>query len=193
MEVFMSSRQKKDTVVEKGLLIEPFIHYIRGQKVILDVDLARIYGVTTKRFNEQIKRNQKRFPDNDFIFQLTDEEYFVLRSQFATSKAGSGGRRYLPYVFTEYGAIMAANVLNSPSAVKMSVFVVRAFLHMRTVLSRSKDLARELAQLEKKLTGRLDAHEVAIVDILRRMMELLEPPPDVPVPAKRPIGFHAIP
>jgi hypothetical protein len=188
-EEFFMFRQKNGTVVEKGLSIEPLIHYVRGQKVILDADLAMIYGVTTKRLNEQIKRNKKRFP-SDFMFRLTVIENRNLKSQFATSSLDHGGRRKLPLAFTENGAIMAANVLNSPSAVRMSVFVVRAFMRMRTVLSGSKDLAKELAQLEKKLTGRLDVHEVAIVDILKRMMELLEPSPEVPVPPKRPIGFH---
>ncbi len=188
----MSSRPKKDPVIEKDLSIEPLIHYFRGQKVILDADLARLYGVPTKVFNQAIKRNRDRFPE-DFMLRLTKpevKEFFCLRSQIVTSKDRRGGTRYLPFAFTEHGAVMAANILNSPSAVQMSVFVVRAFMRMREVLSGSKDLAKELARLEKKLTVRLDVHEVAIVDILKRVMALLEPSPEVPVPTKRPIGFH---
>jgi hypothetical protein len=150
------------------------IRTIRGQRVILDADLARIYGVPTHRLNEQVKRNDKRFPP-DFLFQLTAEEAKNLKSQIAISSS-HGGRRTLPYAFTENGAIMAANVLNSPQAVRMSVFVVRAFVQMRELLGSTKDLAKQLAALEKKLTERLDGHENAIVDVLRRMMDILDPP-----------------
>jgi hypothetical protein len=171
-----------------GLLIRT----IRGQKVILDTDLARIFRVPTFRFNEAIKRNRERFPD-DFLFQLTREEQESLTSQIAMSKVGRGGRRTLPYAFTENGAIMAANVLNSPEAVRMSVFVVRAFVQMRDLLGGTKELARQLADLEKKLTARLDVHESVIVDVLRRVMEILDPPPPPPEPPKRRIGFHVRP
>ena len=168
--------------------LEPRIVTIRGLKVILDADLAKIYGVPTKRLNEQIKRNPARFPE-DFIFQLTDEENNNLRSQFATSSL-HGGRRYLPYAFTEHGAIMAANVLNSSTAIEMSVFVVRAFIKMRETLANNKALALKLAQLEKKLTKRLNVHERAIVHVLgevRKLMASAEPSPD---PPKRKIGFE---
>ena len=171
--------------------IGSLIRTIRGQKVILDSDLARIYGVTTKRLNEQVGRNAKRFP-HDFLFQLTAEEAEILKSQFATSSS-HGGRRKLPYAFTENGAIMAANVLNSPEAVRMSVFVVRAFVQMRDLLGGTKELARQLADLEKKLTARLDVHESVIVDVLRRVMEILDPPPLPPEPPRRRIGFHVEP
>ena len=172
--------------------ITPLIRTIRGQKVILDSDLARIYCVPTKRLNEQVKRNAKRFP-SDFLFQLAAEEADSLRSQFATLKSGRGQhRKFLPYAFTENGAIMAANVLNSPEAVRMSVFVVRAFVKMRELLGGTKELARQLADLEKKLTARLDRHEVAIVEVLRRVMDILDPPP-LPEPPRRQIGFHAEP
>jgi hypothetical protein len=153
--------------------------------------LARIFGVPTFRFNEAVKRNRARFPD-DFLFQLSREEYANLISQFAISSA-HGGRRKLPYAFTENGAIMAANVLNSPEAVRMSVFVVRAFVKMRDLLGGTKELARQLADLEKKLTARLDEHEVAIVEVLRRVMDILDPPPPPPEPERRQIGFHAEP
>jgi hypothetical protein len=167
------------------------IRTIRGQKVILDSDLARIFGVPTYRFNEAVKRNRDRFPD-DFLFQLTREEQSNLISQIAISST-HGGRRKLPYAFTENGAIMAANVLNSPEAVRMSVFVVRAFVQMRDLLGGTKELARQLADLEKKLTARLDVHESVIVDVLRRVMEILDPPPLPPEPPKRRIGFHVEP
>jgi hypothetical protein len=165
------------------------IRSIRGHRVILDADLARIYGVPTKRLNEQVKRNAKRFPP-DFLFQLTAEEAENLKSQIATSSS-HGGRRKLPYAFTENGAIMAANVLNSPQAVRMSVFVVRAFVQMRELLGSSKELAKQLADLEKKLTERLDGHDAAILEVLQRMLDILDPPP-LPEPPRREIGFHTV-
>ena len=130
--------------------IERTILRLRGHNVMLDADLARLYGVTTKRFNEQVKRNVRRFPA-DFMFQLTQEEYADLKSQIATSSAtGHGGRRHLPYVFTEHGAIMAANVLNSPRAVQMSIIVVRAFIRLRQMLLSNAELAKKLDALEAK-------------------------------------------
>ena len=170
--------------------VESRILTIRGQKVLLDSDLAAIYGVTAKRLNEQVKRNPKRFPP-DFLFQLTREEAETAlrsRSQIATLKRGQN-IKYLPYAFTENGAVMAANVLNSPEAVRMSVFVVRAFVQMRELLSGPKELALELKKLEAKLTDRLDLHETAIVDVLRRIMELLDPPP-APSVTEKSMGFH---
>jgi len=177
--------------------IEHMIMTIRGQKVILDADLARIYGVPTKRLNEQVRRNTDRFPP-DFAFLLTDQEVTNLRSQFATSSyegirsqiaANShGGRRYRPYVFTEHGAIMAANVLHSKQAIQMSVFIVRAFIRMRQMLVEQRSLARKLAELEKELTARLDVHETAINEMLRQIKRLLSPPPE-PEPPKKRIGF----
>ena len=168
--------------------LDELIRELRGQKVILDTDLARIYGIPTFRFNEAIKRNRERFPE-DFMFRLTVAEFAALTSQFAISKKGRGGRRTLPYAFTEHGAIMAANVLNSPHAVQMSVFVVRAFLKMREALSASPQLAKKLAALEKKLTARLDVHESAIVQVLQEVMQILNPPPPPPSPPKPRIGF----
>jgi phage regulator Rha-like protein len=171
--------------------VEPLILAVRGEKVILDADLARIYGVPTKRLNEQVRRNAERFPA-DFLFRLTESEakaWLRSRSQIATLKRGQN-IKYRPYAFTEHGAIMAANVLNSPQAVQMSVYVVRAFLKMRSVLSDSRQLARKLAQLEKELKSRLDLHETAIVEVLQRVMDILDPPPQ-PEPKRRQIGFHA--
>jgi ORF6N domain len=164
------------------------IRTIRGKKVILDFDLAEIYDVPTKALNQAVKRNLTRFPD-DFIFQLTAKEIAdLMRSQIVT--AYKRNVRFLPYAFTENGAIMAANVLNSPEAVRMSVFVVRAFVQMRDLLGSTKELAKQLAALEKKLTDRLDGHEVAIIEVLRRVMDILDPPPPPPEPSRREIGFH---
>jgi hypothetical protein len=172
-------------------IITSAIHAVRGKKVILDADLAKLYGVPTKAFNRQVKRNAQKFPD-DFMFQLTLKEFESLRCQIGTSNK-RGGRRFLPYAFTENGAIMAANVLNSPEAVRMSVFVVRAFVQMRDLLGSTKELAKQLAALEKKLTDRLDGHESAIIEVLRRVMDILDPPPPPPGPEtpKRRIGFNA--
>ena len=181
---------KKKTGSIKPEQISNAIFSIRNQRMIMDKDLAFIYGVPVKRLNEAVNRNRTRFPE-DFIYQLTRQEVRNLRSQFATSSWG--GRRYLPYAFSEHGAIMAANILNSDRAIEMSVFVVRAFVKMRAVLSSNKALAEELRKLESKLTGRLDAHELAIVDILRRLMKLLEPQPIPSLPEskpKGPIGFQ---
>ncbi len=122
---------------------------IRGHAVILDSDLAALYGTTTKRLNEQVKRNSARFPD-EFSFQLTEKEWTSLRSQFATSKKGRGGRRYMPYVFTEHGALMAANVVNSDLAIQMSIAVVKAFVKMRRMALSAEGIARKVNQLEKK-------------------------------------------
>jgi len=178
--------------------IEHMIMTIRGQKVILDADLACIYGVSTKRLNEQVRRNADRFPP-DFAFVLIVQEVRNLKSQFATSSLGlnlsqfltrstHGGRRKLPMAFTEHGAIMAANVLRSRRAIQMSVFVVRAFIRMRQILIGQKGLARKLEELEKELTARLDIHETAINEMLRQIRRLLSPPSEPERPKKR-IGF----
>ena len=157
---------------------------LRGQRVILDADLAALYGVETKRFNEAVKRNAARFPV-DFMFQLTAEESDSLRSQIATLKTGRGQhRKYLPYVFTEHGAIMAATLLNSPRAVEVSVFVVRAFVQLREFLASNKDLARQLKALEKRIEKKLGSHDQAIAGIIDTLRQLMSP-----VTAKRRIGF----
>jgi hypothetical protein len=145
--------------------------------------------VTTTRLNQQVRRNADRFPA-DFAFQVTADEFAGLMLQIATSKKGRGGRRKLPLAFTEHGAIMAANVLNSPRAVQMSVFVVRAFVKMRAMLGDNRHLAEKLAELERRLTGRLDVHEQAIVHILDEIKKLMEPLPPPPEPKRREIGFH---
>ena len=168
--------------------IDGMIRTIRGVRVMLDRDLAKIYGVPTFRFNEAIKRNRHRFPP-DFMFRLTREELDVLISQNAMSKPGRGGRRTLPYAFTEHGALQAANVLRSQRAVQMSVFVIRAFVKMRETLRGTPELVEKLAALEKKLTSRLNVHEAAIVEVLQELMQILNPPPPLPEPAKPRIGF----
>ena len=177
-------------MVNRGVppLIDNMILTIRGQKVILDRDLAALYGVPTFRFNEAVKRNCKRFPD-DFMFQLTSEERAALTSQIAMSKIGRGGRRTLPYAFTEHGAVMAANILHSDKAIQMSVFVVRAFVKMRAMITTQKDLAGKLAALERSLTRRLNIHERVISDIIQQIMSLLNPPPPEPDPPRKQIGF----
>ena len=162
--------------------VENRILLIRDQKVILDSDLARLYEVSTKRLNEQAKRNIARFP-SDFMFQLTEAETSFLRSQFATSKIGRGGRRYLPYAFTEHGAIMAASVLNSERAVQASIYVVRAFVKLRQILATHKELAQKLALLERKL----QSHDGQIRGLFDAIRELMLPPKTRP---KKQIGYH---
>lgn len=161
------------------------IYLIRGQKVMLDADLAQIYGVATARLNQQVGRNPERFP-RDFVFQLTRKEFDNLMLQSATSSSGHGGRRKPPLVFTEHGAIMAATVLNSPQAVRMSVFVVRAFVKMREMLASHRDLALKLEELERSLTTRLGEHDRTISTILTELRRLMTPPD----PPRRRIGFH---
>ena len=155
---------------------------VRGLRVMLDADLAALYGVQTRRLNEQVRRNRDRFPD-DFVFELTSEEAGNLKSQSATSSWG--GRRKLPFAFTEHGAIMAATVLNTPGAVEVSVYVVRAFVKLRDLLTGNKELARHLKVLERRLERKLAAHDEAIAEILEAIRELMNPPE----PPKRPIGF----
>jgi ORF6N domain len=161
---------------------------LRGQRVILDADLAAIYGVSTKRLNEQVKRNEERFP-GVFAFQLAvaeKAEVVAICDHLRRLKFSP----VLPRTFTEHGAIMAANVLNSHRAVQMSVFVVRAFVKMRATFAETRDLARKLSALEQERKGRLDIHEAAIVDVLQRIMKVLDPPPPPPEPPSPGIGFH---
>ena len=208
---------KKKTTYLPPEPVESLIVPVRRQRVILDTDLARIYGVPTKALNQAVKRNAGRFPA-DFVFQLTEKEareVAAMRSQIVTlndkqssenaqpvgvvadapnrSQIVTGSHkhrdpRFRPFAFTEHGAIMAATVLNSPQAVQMSLFVVRAFVKMREVLTHNKALADKLAELERKLTSRVDVHERAIVVILRELRELMNPQPR-PEPARKPIGF----
>ena len=185
---------------KKGIVpverVQSYILRIRGHNIILDRDLAWLYGVPTKRLNEQVKRNKDRFPE-DFMFQLTWEEAKALRSQIATLNGGDAERpgsqnatlkrganiKYRPYTFTEHGAIMAANVLNSPKAVQASVFVVRAFVQLRQMLSTHKDLARKIDELDRKV----QTHDTAIIELVRAIKALMQPP-EAP---KGRIGFRA--
>jgi hypothetical protein len=162
------------------------IRSIRGQRVILDADLAGLYGVPTFRFNEAVKRNLARFPE-DFMFRLTKEEWEelqALRSQNAILKPGRGQhRKYPPYAFTEHGALMAANILHSSRAVAMSVYVIRAFVKMRENLVANAAILKRLAEIDKTLL----LHDGALRDIYQKLRPLLEPPPPPPKPE---IGFH---
>jgi hypothetical protein len=176
--------------------LEPLILAIRGQRVMLDADLARLYRVSTKRFNEAFNRNRRRFPV-DFAFQITAREHSDLRSQIATSslqsidslrESGSGrrshgGRRHLPWVFTEHGSLMAANILRSERAVRMSIYVIRAFVRLREEAAADAAIRKRLAEIDTTLI----AHDNALHDVYRKLLPLLQPPPDSP---KRRIGFH---
>lgn len=175
-------REKKAVVPLERVVSR--IYLIRGQKVMLDADLAELYGVSTRRLNEQVKRNADRFPA-DFAFHLTNQELAILMSQNATSSLnphGHGGRRKRPLVFTEHGAIMAASVLNSSRAVEVSIFVVRAFVKLREILSSNKMLAHKLNELECKLA----THDRAITELIEAIRQLMTQPEPK---KKRPIGF----
>ena len=188
-------KTRKATVTVKGADIEelaPLILTIRGWAVILDADLAQLYGVPTKRLNEQARRNAARFPE-DFMFQLTPDEFETVKSQLALSRhasmrshfatASKRNVRFLPYAFTEHGAIMAANVLNCATAVEMSVFIVRAFVKMREQLLTTVTLEKRLSEVEKQLL----THDAALRNLFRSIRPLLLPAPG---PEKKPIGFE---
>ena len=182
--------------------LEPLIFRVRGHRVILDADLARLYGSTTKALNQSINRNHERFPI-DFAFRLSTKEFTDLRSQIVTSSvqpvdpAGETGNRsqivtgsqkhrsrdFRPWVFTEHGALMAANVLRSEQAVQMSVFLVRAFVRLREQVAANTTILKRLAEIDKTLLE----HDSALRDLYRKLLPLLEPPAD---PPKRRIGFH---
>lgn len=159
-------------------VIENKIYFIRGRKVMLDHDLAKLYGLLIKRLNEQVKRNLERFPA-DFMFQLSKEETEALRSQFAISKKGRGGRRYLPYVFTQEGVAMLSSVLHSRRAIAVNIQIMRVFVRLRQLMISHKDLARKVEELEKKY----DAQFRGVFEAIRRLMKEEEKP-------KAPIGFH---
>ena len=182
--------------------LEPLIFMVRRQRVMLDADLAHLYGVGTKRFNEAFTRNSRRFPA-DFAFQLTAVEFSDLRSQiaissaqradqksefanwsqFATSSASRRGKTYRPWAFTEHGALMAANILRSEQAVRMSVYVIRAFVRLREVIAANSAILKRLAEIDRTLLQ----HDAALRDIYRKLLPLLQPPPD---PPQRRIGFQ---
>jgi hypothetical protein len=190
-------RVENDPNAEKSL--EPLILVVRGQRVILDFDLARLYGVTTKALNQAVKRNTARFPA-DFAFQLGAEDAERLRSQFVTSNVNTtvnprdarnrsqivtssrGGRRYQSWAFTEHGALMAANVLRSDRAVQMSIFVTRGFVRLREHIAANAAILRRLAEIDRTLLQ----HDAALRDVYRKLQPLLAPPTEAP---KRRIGF----
>jgi hypothetical protein len=174
--------------VSRGILV------IRGHKVLLDADLARLYGVSTGRLMEQVKRNRSRFPP-DFLFQITDQELANLRSQIAISSlpvAKWGGRRSAPFAFTEHGALMAANVLRSRRAIEVSIFVVRAFVRLRDTLMAHKDLARKLDDLERRMGAIASDHATLAAgtrEQFRQVIETLRQLMAPQTPRRRPIGF----
>ena len=177
-------RPKKLSSTERlavpGELVERKIYLIRGHKVMLDADLAALYQVPTKRLNEAVRRNLDRFPE-DFMFQLTDEEAISLRSQFATTNTGRGGRRYLPYAFTEHGLAMLSSVLSSARAVQMNIVIVRAFVRLREVLATHRDLADRIEHLD----AAQKKHASVIAGVVKEIKKLSRP-------ARRPksrIGF----
>src|SRR5215470_10256714 len=170
---------KKIAILAKR--VESRIFLIRGHRVILDADLAELYDVEVRALNQQVKRNAQRFPA-DFLFQLTAAEAENLKSQNVISSSGHGGRRKLPYAFTEHGAIMAASVLNSERAVEMSIFVVRAFVHMREALTANRQLMAKFKELERRIEG----HDADIQELVEAIQELMESPPA----SGRRIGFE---
>lgn len=175
----LSNMSASDNKVISPLQIEKRILLIRDQKVMIDADLAALYGVTTKRLNEQVKRNNERFPE-DFMFRLTAEEKQEVVAN-CDHLAQLKFSRTLPFAFTEYGAIQAANVLNSSHAVDMGVYIVRTFVRLREMIIANKELADKLDALEQKLAS----HDQAIVGLINTMRELMAPQPT----NKRPIGF----
>jgi len=171
-------RQK---IVAPAPVIENKIHLIRGQKVILDSDLAELYQVPTHRLNEALKRNRSRFPQ-DFVFVLTNQEVESLKSQIATSKTGRGGRRYLPYAFTEHGVAMLSSVLRSERAIRINIAIIRSFIHLREMLAAHKDLS---ARIEKLESGHTD--HASIITLLVKEIRALK---ILPEPPRNPIGFR---
>ena len=174
------STKSGNLLPEKKIL--EIIMVVRGVKVILDSDLAILYGVETRRLNEQVRRNIDKFPD-DFMFQLSKEDFENLKSQIATSSHSWGGRRKLPLVFTEHGALQAANVLNSPQANKMSVFIVRAFVKLREMVLANEKLARKFIELEKRVSD----HDEILIELVREIRKLIDGPK--PKGKTRYIGF----
>jgi len=163
------------------------IDIVRGHRVMLDADLAELYGVETKVLVQAVKRNLARFP-GDFMFQLTSGEWEALRSLSVTSKPGRGGRRYAPYALTEQGVAMLSSVLGSERAIAVNIEIMRAFVRLRDLLSSNKELARHFADLEHRLERKLAAHDQAIASILDAIGQLMNPPQS----PKRPIGFVAL-
>jgi hypothetical protein len=177
----MTNPKSENRIAISSQQIEGCIFLIRGQKVILDSDLADLYGVETKALKRAVRRNRARFPE-DFMFQLNNQEFIRLRCQNGTSKTGRGGSRYLPYAFTEQGVAMLSGVLTSPRAIKVNIEIMRAFIRLRQLLGTHKELARKLAELEQHLRHH-DEQIQAIFDAIRQLMAAPEKPP-------KKIGFH---
>ena len=165
-------------------IIQSKIYLIRGRKVMLDLDLAALYGVETKVLIQSVKRNLRRFP-TDFMFQIVQREHDSLRSQFVTSKKGRGGRRYLPYVFTEQGVAMLSSVLNSNRAIDVNIQIMRVFTRLREIILSHKDMARKIDDLERKFMD----HDQKIVLVFRAIKQLLKEKKEPPKP-KTPFGFR---
>lgn len=173
-----------NTAVVRAEHIAQAILVFRGQKVLLDEDLAALYGVTTSTLVQAVKRNSGRLPQ-DFMFQLSATEWAILRSRIVISRSAHGGRRYAPYVFTEQGVAMLSSVLRSERAITVNIEIMRAFVRLRDVLTSNRELARRFDQLESRLE-KLTAHDEAIAAILTALRELMTP---LPMPEGRPIGF----
>ena len=177
----MAKEQRKSSTTISPAEIERVIHVVRGQRVMLDADLAELYGVQTKALNQAVKRNAERFPD-DFAFQLTQQEVTNLKSQFVTSSEGYGGRRKLPWVFTEQGVAMLSSVLRSPMAAKVNVEIMRTFVRLRRLMATPGELVEQLTKLAE--TVQLHDEQIrAVTQVLQQMLEKPEPP-------KRRIGFR---
>jgi hypothetical protein len=176
----MSKKSTTDILVAPDH-IQRMVHVVRGQRIMLDFDLAELYGVTTKRLNEQVSRNSERFPD-DFAYQLTQQEVADLMSQNATSKAGRGGRRKLPWAFTEHGVAMLSSVLRSPTAVRVNIEIIRIFVRLRRLMATPGELVEQLTRLAETVQLH-DGQIKAIAQVLDRLMER-------PAEPKHAIGFH---
>jgi hypothetical protein len=176
----MSKKSSTDILIAPDK-IQQMVHVVRGQRVMLDFDLARLYGVTTTRLNEQLRRNPERFPE-DFAYQLTQQEFAILMSQNAISKSGHGGRRKLPWAFTEHGVAMLSSVLRSPTAVRVNIEIIRIFVRLRRLMATPGELVEQLMRLAE--TVQLHDNQIkTIAQVLNQLMEK-------PVQPVRPIGFH---
>ena len=180
-----SAAEKTELQVVAAPAIEKRIFVVRKRQVMLDEDLADLYGVETKRLIEQVKRNLERFPE-DFMFQLRKDEAVALRSQIATSNTGRGGRRYAPYVFTEQGVAMLSSVLRSKTAIAVNIEIMRSFVELRRIAGSYAALQEQLKDLEREMTARLDQHDEQLEQIFRALHQLITPPQR----PKRPIGFR---
>lgn len=174
--------KKNELTPVSAELIESQIYIVRGQRVMLDADLAKLYGVPTKAFNQAVQRNAQRFPE-DFSFRLTQQEFTNLRSQIVTSSLGHGGRRYLPRVFTEHGVAMLSSVLNSRTAIRVNIEIMRAFVRLRRLLATPGELAAQI----QKLAETVQLHDDQIKVITEVLRKLMEPPPQ---PPKGRFGFY---